>query len=569
MQSLILSSDNGEKMTLIDLFNTSCEKYGERPCLSMALEQPLTYAEVSEKVEKLATALYSSGVKKKDKIAILAENSPNWGIAYLAIIRLGAIVIPILPDFLGTDVRHILTESNVKYIFTTKRQIEKILELQDHKIKSIITLDDCSACKELGEVSTFSSLLSSVEHLPEKKINKFHNSAIDIDENDVAAVIYTSGTSGHSKAVMLSHRNLVSNVHSADQLVDIPSDWTFLSILPMSHTYEFTIGFLLPLYKGCRIVYAGKSPTPRVLEKICKNEKPTAMCVVPMVMEKIYKKRVMTAIEHSLVLSTAVKLKFLKKALFKKIGSKLLDFFGGNLELLAIGGAAINLETEKFLKDAQFPYIIGYGLTETSPLLAGGPLHDTTIELGSTGKPVPNVEIRITDPDPETGIGEVMARGPNVMQGYFNRPKLTEETIDPSGWLATGDLGYFDTHGNLHIKGRSKSVIVLAHGENIYPEAIEEKINSNMYVVESLVTENNDKLEARIYLDYDLIGQETKGKSNTKRKEFIDEVLRELQQEVNSQLPTYSKIHKCIERQEPFIKTATHKIKRYLYTSEG
>jgi long-chain acyl-CoA synthetase len=556
-------------MTLIDLFNASCEKYPERPCLGMAMEQPLTYAEVNEKVKKSATALYSIGVKKKDKIAILAENSPNWGIAYLAVIRLGALVVPILPDFLGTDVRHILTESNVKLIFTTKRQIEKIFELQDHKIKSIITLDDSPACKELGNVSTFSSFLSSVGELPEKKISKFNNSVIDVDVNDLASIIYTSGTSGHSKAVMLSHRNLVANVQSADQLVDITPEWTFLSILPMSHTYEFTIGFLLPLYKGCRIVYAGKSPTPRILEKICKNEKPTAMCIVPMVMEKIYKKRVMSTIEHSMVLSTAVKLNFVRKALFKKIGDKLLDFFGGNLELLAIGGAAINFDTEKFLRDAQFPYLIGYGLTETSPLLAGGPLHDSTIDLGSTGKPVPDVEIRITDPDPETGIGEIMARGPNIMQGYFNRPELTEETIDQNGWLATGDLGYFDTHGNLHIKGRSKSVIVLAHGENIYPEAIEEKINSNMYVVESLVTENNNKLEARVYLDYDLIDQDTKGKPNAKRKVFINTVLQELQQEVNSQLPSYSKIYKCIERQDPFIKTATHKIKRYLYTSDG
>jgi len=556
-------------MTLIDLFNASCKKYADRPCLSMALNTPLTYAEVREKVEKLATALHSAGVKKKDKIAILAENSPNWGIAYLAVIRLGAIVVPILPDFLGTDVRHIITESNVKIIFTTKRQIEKIFELQDHKINSIITLDDSPACKELGDITTFSSFLSSTEHLSEKKIARFHNSAIEIDDNDLASVIYTSGTSGHSKAVLLSHRNLVANVQSADQLVDITPDWTFLSILPMSHTYEFTIGFLLPLYKGCRIVYAGKSPTPRILEKVCKHEKPTAMCIVPMVMEKIYKKRVMTAIEHNMVLSTAVKINFLRKALFRKIGAKLLDFFGGNLELLAIGGAAINFDTEKFLKEAQFPYIIGYGLTETSPLLAGGPLNDPTIELGSTGKPVPNVEIRITHPEPETGIGEIMARGPNVMQGYFNRPELTEETIDENGWLATGDLGYFDKQGNLHIKGRSKSVIVLAHGENIYPEAIEEKINSNIYVVESLVTENNNSLEARIYLDYDLIDQETKGKSNVKRKKFIDTILKELQQEINAQLPTYSKISRFIERQEPFTKTATHKIKRYLYTSSG
>ncbi|MCK5196647.1 MAG: AMP-binding protein, partial [Desulfobulbaceae bacterium] len=362
--------------------------------------------------------------------------------------------------------------------------------------------------------------LSNVEQLSEKKRAKLNNMAAEIDENDLASIIYTSGTSGHSKAVMLSHRNLLSNVRSTDHLVTITPDWTFLSILPLSHTYEFTIGFLLPLYKGCRIAYAGKSPTPRILKQICKHEKPTAICIVPMVMEKIYKKRVMTAIDHSSLLTMAVKINFLRQALFKKIGKKLLDFFGGNLKLMAIGGAPINFDTEKFLKEAQFPYIIGYGLTETSPLLAGGPLHDPTIELGSTGKPVPGVEIRITNPDPETGIGAIMARGPNIMLGYYNMPEVTAETIDKDGWLATGDLGRFDEQGNLHIKGRSKSVIVLAHGENIYPEAIEEKINSNIYVMESLVVETNGQLEARVYLDYDLIDQGTKGKSNTKQKEF-------------------------------------------------
>ncbi|MBC8317256.1 MAG: AMP-binding protein [Desulfobulbaceae bacterium] len=564
-----MTSGTNTHKTLNDLFDTSCREYATRPCLSMAMEEPLTYGDIEKKVQAMSSALYASGVKKKDKIAILAENSPNWGIAYLSLIRLGATVVPILPDFTGTDVRHILTNSKVEIVFTTKRQIDKILDLQNHKIEKIITLDDSKPHSELSSLTTLSDFLSQSEQLPEKKRAKLHALTQEIDENDLASIIYTSGTSGHSKAVMLSHRNLLSNVQAAAQLVNITPEWTFLSILPMSHTYEFTIGFLLPLYNGCRITYAGKSPTPRILEQICKHEKPTAMCIVPMVMEKIYKKRVMTAVEHSTLLTMAVKVNFLRQILFQKIGKKLLDFFGGNLELLAIGGAAINIDTEKFLREAKFPYIIGYGLTETSPLLAGGPLNDPTIELGSTGKPVPGVEIRITSPDPETGIGAIMARGPNIMQGYYNMPEATAETIDKDGWLATGDLGNFDPQGNLHIKGRSKSVIVLAHGENIYPEAIEEKINCNMYVMESLVMENNERLEARIYLDYDLIDQETKGKSNEKQKEFINKILLEIQQTVNSQLPTYSKVHTFIERQEPFIKTATHKIKRYLYTSRS
>lgn len=286
-----------------------------------------------------------------------------------------------------------------------------------------------------------------------------------------------------------------------------------------------------------------------------------------MIMEKIYKKRVLSAIDKNTLLKLATKIPALRRKLFKKIGQKLLAFFGGQLQLVAIGGAAINIEAEQFLKDAGFPYIIGYGLTETAPVLAGGPLHDPTIEVGSTGKPLPGVEIKISRPDPATGIGEIMARGPNVMQGYYNHPNLTAETIDSDGWLATGDLGSFDQKGNLHIKGRSKSVIVLASGENIYPEAIEEKINSCIHIAESLVVENNNRLEARVYLDYDLVDLETRKKTAQQKKEHIKHLLKNIQQTVNGQLPPYSKISKIIERQEPFIKTATHKIKRYLYAN--
>jgi long-chain acyl-CoA synthetase len=282
-------------------------------------------------------------------------------------------------------------------------------------------------------------------------------------------------------------------------------------------------------------------------------------------MEKIYKKRVMGTINESILLKWAVKLPWLRKKIMARIGVKLLAFFGGNIKVLAIGGAAINLETEKFLLDAGFPYLVGYGLTETSPILAGGPLNDSTIRLGSVGKVVPDVEVKIDASDPLNSIGEIKARGPNVMKGYYNNEKATQEVLDPEGWLSTGDLGYFDADNNLHIKGRSKSVIVLSHGENIYPEAIEEKINSFVQVVESLVIAKNERLEARVYLDYDLVDKEA-GNKREKQRDYIQNVLAEIKQTVNNQLPTFSKLQEVREMPEPFVKTATHKIKRYLYT---
>jgi long-chain acyl-CoA synthetase len=233
---------------------------------------------------------------------------------------------------------------------------------------------------------------------------------------------------------------------------------------------------------------------------------------------------------------------------------------------MAIGGAAINGEAEKFFNASGFPYIIGYGLTETSPLLAGGPWGDKTIKVSSTGKVAPGCEIKIVNPDENTGIGEIHARGPNLMKGYFKNPELTAEVIDKNGWFNTGALGYFDKQDNLYIKGRSKNMIVMANGENIYPEAVEEKLNACFHVMESLVIENSDQLEAWVYLDNDLIDEDTQGKSERQRLEYIEKVLAETRECVNSQLGAFSKLTRIYEQEEPFEKTATHKIKRYLYT---
>ena len=552
--------------TLSLLLDESARSFGDRPAVGFAFQPPVPYGEFRHKALEVAALLKERGIKKGDRVAILADNSPQWGMAYFGIVRLGAIAVPILPDFPEADVKHILNETGAKIIFTTQRQLEKLYELPGNRLKTVITLDDAVDQNNLVITLPFGKFLITARDLPEKK----KALATDLAEpDDTASIIYTSGTSGHAKAVMLSHNNFISNVRAT--LAIFPDEpvqgWTFLSILPMSHAYEFTTGFLVPLATGSRIVYAGKTPTPTVLGRICRQEQPTIMCLVPMVMEKIYKKKVLPVITANAFIRTAMKLPLVRRRILRKIGRKLQIFFGGKLKLLAIGGAPLNIEVERFLAEAQFPYLVGYGLTEASPLVSAGPCGDRTIALGSAGKPVRDVEVRIGTPDPETGLGEILVKGPNVMQGYRNNPEATAEVLDSEGWLATGDLGFLDPQGNLVIKGRSKSVIVLSHGENIYPETIEEKINAFQHVVESLVRECNNRLEALIYLDYELIDAETRGRDQARQLEHIAEILVEIKKQVNRQLPQYAQLYQVSEHREPFTKTATHKIKRYLYTS--
>ncbi len=553
-------------MTLNDIIDASQKKFSDLPAVGMALETPITYQVFYERIIALAGRLSREGVKKGDHIAILAENSPNWGAAYFAIVRLGAVVVPVLPDLPEADVHHILTEMRVPLLFTTERQIEKIYELNQRGLKRIITLDDSVASLDLLAVETFSGYLAGAMEMWKKAEAKGGLVFDKVCEDDLASILYTSGTSGYSKAVMLSHKNLAANARSASAMIHIEPGAAFLSILPLSHAYEFTVGFILPLLRGARIAYAGKTPTPAILQKLCSQEKPFAMFVVPLVLEKIYKKRVITQISKSFTLSLLCKVGWGRKFIHKRIGAKLLEFFGGNLQLMGIGGAALNPDVEQFLYDADFPYLIGYGLTECAPLLAGGPPGDKTIVVGSSGKPVPGVRIKIVAPDSRTGIGEIYGYGPNVMRGYYNDPDATAETITADGWLATGDLGFIDDLGNLHIRGRSKNVIVMSNGENVYPEAIEHKMNAYPWVVESLVVENNGRLDGWVYPDYEYIDAATTGQSRFQCHEYIAGLLTEMRKELNEQLSSAARLTRILERREPFVKTATHKIKRYLYS---
>nr|WP_321466214.1 AMP-binding protein [uncultured Desulfobulbus sp.] len=555
-------------VTLNDLVDISCRKFRTFPAIGMALEEPLTYKGFHERILALAAYLRQLGVKAGDRVALLGENSHNWGMVYLAVVRLGAATVPIFPDLPDADVHHILGEMQCDFIFLTQRQMEKIYDFKQ-QLKHVVTLDDYRDDTGLISVVTFTDFLAAAlaEYGDQARDELLEFPAVDTD--DLASILFTSGTSGFSKAVMLSHGNLCANAQSASGIIHrVPPGWVFLSVLPISHTYEFTVGFLLPLLKGCRIVYAGKTPTPAVLQRICSKEQPQVMLVVPLIIEKIFKKRVAPAVEKSRMLSFFCRFSLSRKMIYRKIGAKLAAFFGNRLEIMGIGGAALNPEVEGFLRDAGFPFIVGYGLTEASPLLAGGPYGDSTIRPGSTGKPVPNVKIRIVDPLPETGVGEVWAQGKNIMRGYLNDPEATREALTEDGWLRTGDLGLIDSFGNLHIKGRSKSVIVLSNGENVYPEAIEHKINAYPFVVESLVVENRGMLEAWVYPDYEFIDSKTAGQNRSQRHQFIAGLLEDVRTTVNEQVSASSRLSRILERREPFVKTATHKIKRYLYSAD-
>ncbi|MCP4213721.1 MAG: long-chain fatty acid--CoA ligase, partial [bacterium] len=430
--------------TLNELLERSAEKFGDKPSLSNVFEPAITYGELFTRVEGISQLLVKRGVNKGDRIVILGENSPNWGIAYFATLRAGAIAVPILPDFHEADIRHVLEDCEAIVLFTTKRQLEKLVELDHTRLKSIITLDDFTPDTSLTiKTETISNIASKAFNLLKKIPKTIGLVSNRITENDTASIIYTSGTSGHSKAVMLTHKNLVANVTATTTLIDFTPDDRFLSILPMSHAYEFTIGFMLPLISGSRIIYLGKPPTPRLMEAACKKEQPTAICCVPLIMEKIYKKKVLTVLEKNKAIKLFSKIPLLKRKIYKKINTKLLEFFGGKLRIMAVGGASFNSEAELFFKNAGFPYLVGYGLTETSPLLAGGPWGDRSINTSSCGKITPGCRIKIENPDPDTGIGDIIAKGPNVMKGYYKNPKLTAEVIDTDGWFKTGDLGFF------------------------------------------------------------------------------------------------------------------------------
>lgn len=555
--------ENLENFTLPSLLNRSVNMYKDEKVLAKVGEEALSYGVFFEKVQAMIRLLKENGISKGDKVALLSENMPHWGVAYFSVTYFGAVVVPILPDFHPSDVHHILRHSEAKAIFVSEKYLSTIEESRENFLKLVIKLDTLKIVPELSS----KDYLAQIKQKTQEMTQKISNQTITPQENDLAAIIYTSGTTGHSKGVMLSHKNLVTNALSVHNKITITKADVFLSILPLAHTFECTVGLIVPILHGGSVYYIDKAPTPSVLLKAFEVVRPTMILSVPLIIEKIYKNKVLAKFTSSFIMNFLYGIPFIRKILNKIAGKKLLESFGGRLRFFGIGGAGLSPFVEEFLIEAEFPYVIGYGLTETSPLIAGSKVGEKP-RFKSTGTAFSGVEIQIKDKDSLTGKGEIIVKSPSVMLGYYKDKEKTDAVME-NGWFLTGDLGYLDDDGYLYINGRSKNVIIGAGGENIFPEQIESIINQQEAVLDSLVMQLDDKLIARVHLDYELLDKKFSANkySDAKVKEDINTFLEQMRQNVNSQLASYSKIVKFVEQIEPFVKTPTKKIKRYLYTS--
>ena len=551
-------------MTLQELFEHSCTLYADRPAISFVNGTPMTYFDMKREVDKAAIMLARMGICKGDRAAILSENMPNWCIAYFAIVGMGAVVVPILPDFHHDEIQNILQHSGSKVIFVSQKLQTSIAHLQNETLTHRIAIEDFTVLA--GELTD--KPLTSIE------------SPV---ETDMASIIYTSGTTGRSKGVVLSHRNITINAEMCLQLKKVNKDDVFLSLLPLSHAYENTIAFVLPMMMGSSIYYLEKPPTASVLVPALAKVRPTTMLSVPLVIEKLYRSQVQAKFTQTKLL----KMLYEYVAPFRKIvhylaGIKLRKTFGGRLDFFGIGGAKLDTAVERFLREARFPYAIGYGLTETSPLIAGS--NPSKTRRQSTGTMLCGVQVKIDNPNPRTGVGEVLAKGENVMQGYYLDPELTRSVFTDDGWFRTGDLGCFDKRQRLYLKGRLKTTILGANGENIYPEDIESIINNVRGALESLVLEKKGRLVAMVCLNKEEMEKifqqmrvntiqyisDRKDKWNKQKDELnsnVDVYIEEIKQYVNNRVNRFSQIHTIIVVPVPFEKTPTMKIKRYLYYS--
>lgn len=544
--------DNLENFTLPSLLERSIKLYAHNDSFGFVGESAMSYTEFNKNIQKTVLLLRKNGINKGDKVLLLSENMPHWGVAYFATTYFGAVIVPVLPDFHPSDIHHIIRHSEAKAIFVSDKHLPTIEECEHKNINFVVSLDDLELIDELTNKH-------HKPHEPTDTVQKPH-------EDDLAALIYTSGTTGHSKGVMLSHKNLTTNALSSYAKVTILPTDVFLSILPLAHTLECTVGLIVPVLHGSSVYYVDKAPTPSVLLKAFEIVRPTMMLSVPLIIEKIYKNRILPKFTGSFIMKTLYGVSFIRKFLNKIAGKKLIETFGGRIRFFGIGGAGLSPHVEEFLIEAKFPYIIGYGLTETAPLLAGSILGEK-VKLRSTGTAFPDVIIKIHDKNPESGEGEIIIQSPGLMMGYYKDEEKTHEVIK-DGWFHTGDLGHMDKEGFLFISGRSKNVIIGSGGENIYPEQLESIINENEAVLDSLVLEQSGKLVARIHLDYELIDKmfHADKMPDAQVRENISHYLEKMRTEINAQISSFSKISKFIEQIEPFVKTPTKKIKRYLYT---
>ena len=533
--------------TLAKLFEYATDNFAGRPMARFVDGgQEYTYESFKHKCLELSQRFNRFGISAGNKVAILSNNMPNWTVAMFSCVPFGRVTVPILPDSSESEVTNILTHSGCKAIFISKRMLKKLSDEVKDKMTLVIDIETFELIKKDDHSFTC------------------EGHGADPQADDLASIIYTSGTSGKAKGVMLSHRNFCQNIIAAYHAQKAGKKDRWLSILPMSHTYEMAFSVLYPLYVGGCVYYIQKPPTPSILMKAMKDVRPTIMCAVPLIIEKIYKNSVVPTVEKSKTLS------WLKKKaprlLYWLIGKKLYKTFGGKLKFFGIGGSKLDPTVEEFLNKARFPYAIGYGLTETAPLITNACVGKTVV--GSIGVPAYNVEVKLQNVNPETGEGEIIAKGDNVMLGYYRDPERTRAALTDDGWFRTNDLACVDSKGRYYIKGRLGNMIVGPSGENIYPEEIEQVINDIRGVEESLVIERDGKLVALVKFDEEFVDWNTLEKEE-QFYEKLEARKKAVMDYVNKRVSKQSKIGEVNAMKESFEKTATQKIRRFKYLHGG
>ncbi len=536
-----------------EVFESSVKKFPNKLALKKG-DIEYTYSQLKAEVIKLKNHLLGLGLKRGDTFAVFGENRPEWAIAYLAIVRAGLVVVPVDRMLSEAEILHVLRHSDAKGIIASESYLDTIegVKAKLHVLKYVIPMNTINKLKPIQDIS-----------------------AGEIDPDSLAVLIFTSGTTGTSKAVMLSHSNIISNLKSVDKVIQINENDTLVSIIPMHHTFEGTAGFLYPLYEGAAIYYP-ESLKPKDLLATMKEANVTCLIAVPLLFEKflgaVHKKvgsaALPTKIMFSAISGIGSLVKFLRKPLFAKVRR---EMGLGNLRIACAGGAALTEKVASGLKLFAIPIIQGYGLTETAPVISVSPLERPKTE--SVGIPIPGVEVKINEPD-KKGVGEILVRGPNVMLGYYNNKEATDEIVK-DGWLYTGDLGWLDDEGYLYITGRKKSIIVTQTGKNIYPEELEEKLIKSQWIQEVLVVPRIDpktkkeSILAMIFPDYELLEQYSIAKGVTLSEQDVESLFKDEIKKANVGLPAYKKITQFEIREEEFPKTTTKKIKRHLFIERG
>ena len=559
--------------TIPDLLARSAERHPERPSLSFYDGEPMPYRALKQRVDEIAAFLADRGIAPGDRVAILSENGPHWGIAFFAITTLGAAAVPVLADFPAAEIHHILRHSEAQAVFVSEKQYAKLEDAVFDQLRLRILIDDFSVIDPDTNKDRLRKLIADggmeLRKIRTKALRLVGLLPSKVREDDLASIIYTSGTTGHTKGVMLTHRNIVRDAVATTRIVDVGPEDRLLSLLPLAHVYECTLGLVTPVMQAASVAYLRKPPTAPVLLPALQAVKPTLLLSVPLIIEKMVRGKVWPEIRKKTAIRWASKVPSLRRAIHRQAGKKMRDAFGGSLKLFCIGGAALAPDVEDFLVEADFPFSIGYGLTETSPLVTGTDARRA--RRRSAGTPLEGVEVKIEAPDPATGEGEILVRGETVMKGYYKDPEKSAAVLFADGWFRTGDLGCVDAEGYLYIKGRVKNVILGPSGENIYPEIVESIINRIDPVLESLVYERQGQLAARVCLDgekLDALIAERKY-DETQIREHIRRLLDDIKGQVNEKVAVFSRLSKVIEQTEPFEKTPTQKIKRFLYVDDG